>query len=243
MNYEQYRSAIDRRISNRRFTGVSPDENQIEKLKELVSVYNEESGLSMQLIIGDTAPFDGKQASGMFQGSAGYLAFVGKTNDPDRMEKEGYYGEKFVLEAVSMGLGTCWVASSFDKEKSKATLEADQTLDLAVVFGMAEKKLSIKEKMIRTVLGRNARTIEDIAPDMKNAPEWFKKGAECAMKAPSTKNTRPFVFTHEGGKTTAHTVGNHERVMVDLGIAKLHFEVGARSGKWDLGDGAQYNNL
>lgn len=29
--------------------------------------------------------------------------------------------------------------------------------------------------------------------------------------------------------------------MVDLGIAKLHFEIGAGGGRWDWGDGAEFH--
>ena len=241
MNYEQYRQAIEQRISNRRFTGAALPEEKLNKLRELVDAYNAESGLSLQLVLGDTAPFDGKQASGMFQGSAGYLAMIGKADDSDRMEKEGYYGEKFVLEATSMDIGTCWVASSFGRDASRAEIADGEVLDLAIVFGTAEKKLSMKEKMIRRVLGKNARKAEDIAPNSGAAPDWFRNGVDAAMKAPSTKNTRPFTFTFENGEASAHTVGDHERVMVDLGIAKLHFEVGAGSGKWALGDNVTYS--
>ncbi len=241
MDYEKYRQAINLRMSCRKFTGSPITEADLDKLRALVCAYNEESGLSMQLIIGDPAPFDAKQAMGLFQGSAGYLALIGKTNDPNRMEKEGYFGERFVLEATSMGLGTCWVASSFDKDKSKAAARDDETFDIAIVFGKGEQKLSIREKIVRTYLGTNHRTQEDIAPDAQFAPDWFKNGIEAVMKAPSTKNTKPFSFSFENGTATAKTVGNHERVKVDLGIAKLHFEVGAGGGRWELGDGARYD--
>lgn len=240
MDHERYKQAIAQRVSVRRFTGGTIAEDKLAKLRGLVDTYNEESGLSMRLVTGDNAPFEGKQASGLFQGSAGYLALIGKTDDPQRMEKEGYYGELFVLEATSMGIGTCWVASSFGKDKSSAVPKEGETLDLAIVFGIAEKKLSFKEKMVRRVIGRNAKTIGDVAPDAEAAPEWFRAGADAVMKAPSTKNTRPFLFTFENDEARAKTVGNHERVMVDLGIAKLHFEIGAGGGKWDMGDNALF---
>ena len=240
MDYEKYRQAIGQRVSTRRFAGGAVAESELDKLRGLVGAYNEESGLSMQLVVGDTAPFEGKQASGMFQGSSGYLALIGKASDAHRMEKEGYFGERFVLEATSMGIGTCWVASSFGREKSAASVGEGEILDLAIVFGIAEKKLSLKEKMIRKVLGKNARTIADVAPDAEVSPEWFKAGVYAVMKAPSTKNSMPFLFAFNNGAAVAKAVGDHERVMVDLGIAKLHFEIGAGNGKWEQGDNALF---
>lgn len=53
MNYEKYRDAIEKRVSNRRFTGASIPEDKLVKLKELVGVYNKESGLNMQIVTGD----------------------------------------------------------------------------------------------------------------------------------------------------------------------------------------------
>lgn len=80
----------------------------------------------------------------------------------------------------------------------------------------------------------------ELAPNYDTAPEWFRAGVDAAMKAPSTKNTMPFAFSYEGGDAYAHATTDHERVMVDLGIAKLHFEVGAGSGKWKIGDKSKY---
>ena len=51
-----------------------------------------------------------------------------------------------------------------------------------------------------------------------------------------------FIYTYGAGfgEAYAHATTDHERVMVDLGIAKLHFEVGAGSGKWKIGDKSKY---
>ena len=73
------------------------------------------------------------------------------------------------------------------------------------------------------------------------APDWFLRGMDAVAMAPSARNLTPFVFRWQGGKATAHTTRQAERVMVDLGIAKLHFELGAGGGRWDWGDGAAFH--
>ena len=38
----------------------------------------------------------------------------------------------------------------------------------------------------------------------------------------------------------AQVTGEHEFSMVDLGIAKYHFELGAHGGQWTWGDGGVF---
>lgn len=61
------------------------------------------------------------------------------------------------------------------------------------------------------------------------------------QKAPSAVNRQPVVFTYKGGIVTAlveNTVG--DGFALDLGIAKLHFELGAGGGTWAFGNGAEF---
>ncbi len=59
--------------------------------------------------------FDSKMAHyGNFSGVNNYLALIGK-KDKDLEEKCGYYGEKIVLYAQTLGLNTCWVALTYKK--------------------------------------------------------------------------------------------------------------------------------
>ena len=58
------------------------------------------------------------------------------------------------------------------------------------------------------------------------APEWFKKAMESVMLAPTAVNQQKFVFYLDGNEVEAKTLlGFYAKI--DLGIAKLHFEIGA----------------
>lgn len=71
----------------------------------IVERYNRMSGLSIQLITQNGAAFEGRKSRGMFVGVQNYFAIVRAESD-FRMEKEGYYGEKLVLEATLRSIGT-----------------------------------------------------------------------------------------------------------------------------------------
>ncbi len=65
----------------------------------------------------------------------------------------------------------------------------------------------------------------DLRPD---TPEWFKNGMEAAMLAPTAVNQQKFYFTEKDGEVHCRAkLGFYNKV--DLGIVKLHFEIG--SGK------------
>ena len=71
-------------------------------------------------------------------------------------------------------------------------------------------------------------------------PEWFKQGMDSVYLAPTARNLRPFVFKYKDGQVTASITLPTETAIIDLGIAKLHFELGARVGSWDYGNGSHY---
>jgi nitroreductase len=177
----------------------------------------------------------------MFSGEQNNLALVGKSTDKKRMEKEGYFGEKLVLEATEMGLSTCWVGPNYDKASCACDVGNDETLDCVIAIGYAEEKHSLRERFMESVTHRKSKAIEQLmACDVPSPPAWFTEGMEAVQKAPSARNLQPVLFSYQNGVVAAGVQGNAERIMIDLGIAKLHFEIGASAGRWNWGDGATY---
>lgn len=239
-----YLKAIDKRCSRRKYINKEIPEELVTKLKASIENYNAESGLNMQLIIDDGKAFGGLNPTyGIFTGVENYIALIGKKGDNDRMEKEGYFGEKLVLEATDMGLSTCWIGTSYRRDKCTCAVATDETLDLVIAIGYSEEKKSFKENMMDNMMHKNSKRFDDIVICRETPPAWFKSGMDSVIKAPTARNLMPFVFTYEDGKVMISTKGDAERVMVDIGIAKLHFELGAECGKWPLGDHVYFEKL
>jgi hypothetical protein len=196
----------------------------------------------MKLVIGSGGElFDGfKKSYGMFVGVKNYIALIGRADDPDRMEKEGYFGERLILEATDMGLSTCWVGTNYDKNAAGALQGSGEVLDLVIAIGYTEEKHSLKERFMENNMKKSGKDRGSLCEITGEAPDWFLRGMDAVERAPSARNRMPFLFRWQDGRVTAHTTQQTERVMVDLGIAKLHFEIGADGGRWDLGDGAAY---
>ena len=64
--------------------------------------------------------------------------------------------------------------------------------------------------------------------DYANAPDWFKRGVEASMLAPSALGKQPFRFTLlADGRTVRAEALEGVQPEIGLGIAKLHFELAA----------------
>ena len=131
-------------------------------------------------------------------------------------EKCGYYGELIVLEAQRMGLNTCWVKSTYKKIPDAFTVNAGEKLVVVISIGYGENQ------------GHEHRSKE--AKEIGKAdviwPEWFEKGIDAVLKAPTAVNQQKFIFTLDGNKVHAKAfIGICTKI--DLGIAKYHFEIGA----------------
>ena len=69
------------------------------------------------------------------------------------------------------------------------------------------------------------RPVKDVA-DIEGKPEWFIKGVESAMLAPTGMNAQKFRLDCDG-EMVSLTGGKSVLKQIDLGIVKYHFECGA----------------
>ena len=184
-------------------------------LEDKIAELNGRSGLHIQLITHEPKAFDSPMAHyGKFSGVTDYIAMIGKKDD-ELEEKCGYYGEKLVLFAQQLGLNTCWVAVSYKKIKTAYMLGAGEKLCIVIAIGYG-KTQGVPHK---------SKAPSEVA-DMGDVPEWFKKGVEAALLAPTAVNQQKFFFSLDNGRVSARA-GRGFYSKRDLGIAKCHFELGA----------------
>ena len=127
MKIEEYLFAMKKRCSRRKYIDRPIDLKYVKELEDSIALYNRESGLNMKLIIGNGGKlFDGfRKSYGLFVGVQNYIAMIGSKTLLNRMEKVGRFGEKLILEATAMGLSTCWVGTSYDKNAAKELCEGN----------------------------------------------------------------------------------------------------------------------
>lgn len=228
--------AIEQRISRRSYLNIPIDSDKLQLLKEAIQSYNHDSGLSLQLIEDGGKTFQGfRKSYGLFHGVRSFIALVGKTSDPDLMEKAGYYGELLVLEATALGLGTCFVGASYDKKNCPCKVEKDESLVCVITIGPVEASQSWKERVIYRMVHIGSGKQDKTYSSNEETPSWFVQGIKAAQLAPSTVNRHPARFSYHSGIATAYVEDTGGSNLIDLGIAKANFELAA-GGHFELGN-------
>ncbi len=238
--------AIEIRCSRRKYLDKKIEPAALKKLKMLIEGYNSESGLNIKLIVDEPEAFNGfKKTYGLLVGVTNYFCMISNKTIENCNEKLGYYGELLVLHATAENLGTCWVGGSYDKNLCPVTLSDNEKINCVISVGYCEKNKNIREKFIYGVTHRKSKTASQMYESDIKAPDWFLRGMDAVVKAPSAVNRQGVKFRFQKGKVTAE-VDNIEdsSKAVDLGIAKLHFEIGAKAagvnGKWTFGNKAEF---
>ncbi len=217
--------AIRARHSVRAYTDEPVSQANIDELRRLADKLNRESGLKMQVVAGDTKAFSGFMAHyGKFRNVTNYIALVGSKWSSTVDEKVGYYGERLVLRATQLGLGTCWVGLTYSRNRDVVKVEQNERLVCVIAFGhIAESGRAHKTKTRAQVMSAT------------DAPQWFIDGVDAALLAPTALNQQKFKFKLlDNGKVKA-SAGLGFFSKVDLGIVKCHFEIGAgvKNFDWD----------
>ena len=211
--------AIKARHSVRKYTGQPIEADKVSALRAELEKANAESGLNIQLVLEEPKSFSsGIWKYGQFSGVKNYFVMAGPKGK-DAEEKIGYYGEKMVILAQMLGLATCWVGLTYKKIPGTYTLRTGDVVHCVIALGYGENE------GVQHPLKDAGRFYESDGP----APEWFLKGLEMALLAPTAVNQQKFKFIlHGGGKVEARPLPSiYGYTMIDLGIVKYHFEVGA----------------
>ncbi|MCL2281091.1 MAG: nitroreductase, partial [Dehalococcoidia bacterium] len=118
----------------------------------------------------------------------------------------------------------------------------DKSVICTITVGNVSTELGIKEKFIRSVTHRKTKNIEQMYSSSDVVPAWFLSGMKSVQLAPSAVNRQPVMFSYAQAGTVTASVKNitDDGFALDLGIAKLHFELGADGGTWDFGNGARF---
>ena len=208
--------AVRKRHSVRQYTDKPIEPDILNAIQAEMDACNKEGGLHMQLVTNEPKAFDSYMAHyGKFSGVTNYIALVGKKDDMLE-ERCGYYGERLVLKAQSLGLNTCWVAMTYKKIPGAFLVRKGEKLTVVISLGYgAVQGVAHKSKSVDAVSNVSA-----------NTPDWFQEGVKCALLAPTAMNQQKFTFTCTDGKVTAKA-GKGFYTKIDLGIVKYHFEIGA----------------
>lgn len=209
--------AVRARHSVRKFADAPLPEAAKTALEAEIAAVNAESGLHIQLCCDRPEAFATLlNRYGWFRNVRHYLALVGPEGE-GLEEACGYFGERLVLFAQTLGLGTCWVGGTFSRKKTAYEAAPGEKLALVIAVGLPED------------LGKphKAKTYAAVTKNAESAPDWFRHGVELALLAPTAVNQQKYRLEFIAPHTVRATAAASAFAKVDLGIVKYHFEIGA----------------
>ena len=206
--------AINARHSVRAYKETPIADGIRRQLNDCAEECSRESGLHIFIRYDDPNGFDSRLAHyGSFRNVRNYIVLAGK-KDSDFEYRCGYFGEKLVLFAQQLGLNTCWAALTFNKKKVRELIPDGETLCMVIALGYGETQGK----------ARRSKVPEDVT-ESGTDEDWFVKGIDAALKAPTAVNQQKFAFSIRDGEPFIRVKGIGSCTKVDLGIAACHFEL------------------
>ena len=217
--------AIKARHSVRKYSEKPIETAKVATLCAESEICNANSGLNIQLVLDEPKAFStGMWKYGQFSGVKNYFVMAGPKGK-EAEEKIGYFGEKLVLVAQTLGLNTCWVGLTYKKIPGTYTLRDGDIVHCVIALGYG-KTPGVQHPL---------KPMEQFYDSEGLPPKWFMAGMEAALLAPTAVNQQKFKFVlHDGNKVEAKTLFSMAGYTnIDLGIVKYHFEVGAGQDNYE----------
>lgn len=242
--------ALTVRISVRSYEKKPVPSEVAAELQALIDECNAAGGLHFQLVdLNASKKSAVKLAPAMFSGEVYTCALLVGSEGEIGGETVGYYSEKLILRAVALGLGTCWVAGTYDRKSVSPAIGEGEKLWGVVPMGYAVGKTPVLQRAIRSrIRARDRKTEEFVESEFPypSLPVWVRAGAEAVKAGPSAVNQQPVNIVYKGGLVTMRLWKEKKNEMMynDLGIAKYQFQVAAEHvgvrGFWNFGDGGEF---
>lgn len=204
---------IKKRHSVRQYIAKAIETEKRAILEECAKECTEESGVHFQIIYGEPDCMNSLMSKLMrFKNCTNYIVISGPKEDPELEIKAGYYGEKLVLKACEIGLGSCWIGLTHGKIDVEIPEGDKYVIMIALGYGANDG------------FQHKSKTLDKVSNVTENLPEWYAKGMESALLAPTAVNMQKFFFELKGEEVTL-TYPKGSYTGVDAGIVKYHFEV------------------
>lgn len=235
---------LKERHSDRAYSDKALSDIICNKLNAFATYVNtHESGIRFVPIYGDDSPFCGVGRSyGMFKGVRNYLVVMIDSTFEHALERAGYYAEQFAIEALKLGLGSCFVGGTFSREHVNTQVEVYEKIPFVIPFGYPDvSNTSFMSKLTYKLVHRKTRQLRDFFDgtdaeftSCKDIFPWLDTALEAVACAPSALNSQPvrlkvaeFMIKTPAGVVQSKpqmevcTI-NADKYAAELGIAKFN---------------------
>ena len=246
MKFDNLEEIIRTRKSIRIYENKPLNANDKEKIKTYIEqVINEDNSFNNKIKI---YFLEGKKDTdteklgtyGVIKGTNTFLGVTVK-NSEYAMETVGYVFEKLVLLLTKMGIGTCWLAGTFNKDnfKNAMNISDDEIFPIVCPIGYPSDKSSLVNKLFRKASNSdNRKPFNELffsnnfeTPLTKDEASKYEFPLEMLRLAPSAANRQPwrvlkkdnnFHFYKEINPKSKYS---YDLQKLDVGIGFCHFHL------------------
>jgi len=253
---------IKRRVSVRTYSGQAIETEKKQKMLDLLNSENKGPfGNTVRFAMIDLTEVEKNEVKslgtyGFISGAKLYIVSAVK-GSPGDMEDLGYCFEKVVLEATSLGLGTCWLGGTFNRASfaRRISVSDDEVVPAISPLGYALDRRAVRERLLRSFAGSDQRKRwgqlffdgDMNTPLSRDSAGDYASALDCVRLAPSASNRQPWRIVKQSAPSAFHfhlkrTMGYgklNARIdlqRVDMGIAMCHFGLAVRElrlgGRW-----------
>lgn len=191
---------------------------------------------------------------GFIRGATNFIVGITKDLSKEVTVSFGQAFEEIILDATAEGLGTCWMAGSYNMKDFKKNIEIDDDEQIVIVspIGYDSGERKMKDRFLALVTGNhkrkpwNQRYFQNdwSTPLDKGIVENYETPLEMVRLAPSTNNGQPWRIVlcdnrfhfYLCNQLTTKAFRGFCTGYNDVGIAMTHFKRAADelglSGKW-----------
>jgi hypothetical protein len=203
------------------------------------------SSFQLDLLFNTSFKTEGKVGTyGIINNPQGYI--IGRcSNERRRLFEFGFVFEGLILFLTSMGIGTCWLAGTFNRKKLNlpSPLAEGEIIPAITPFGYATESRKLKEKLQRKVIKSDQRKpnehlffFDSFSTPLTDQTDLFQKALHNVRIGPSAMNKQPWRLLVSKDLSKVHFYSTREEAhsksfacppeLLDLGIAYRHFKEG-----------------
>lgn len=250
-----FRDIIMRRTSVRTFSGDGITPAQAEALRRACKEAEAPFGgiVFMALLhFGDGGELR-PGTYGVIRGARDFLVLATDGSDPALLSG-GFAMERIVLEAESMGLGSCWIGATFSgtpfaAAAARAGMPDGMRIAAVLPVGVAAGRRHLLERIMRAGIRESSRKPYGrlffrgrFDHPLAEGEGPYAQALEAVRRAPSAVNGQPWrVLVDADGRRVRFFMARRSRyIMLDMGIALCHFALTAAPGRFVREAGAPH---
>jgi len=246
---ENWYPAIGVRRSRRAYSSEKPSQKILERINSVCFDFRPFPEARAEFILEPGKDFfRGIVGSyGRIENAPVCVAFIGDMNSARVQEAVGFTGEGIILEATTLGLGSCWVGGFFRPGaiRERISIQESERVLAVTPLGIAPDMFTFQEKLMAGFGHMHRRKPLKNMVDHVPTKKWQRIALEAARLAPSAVNRQPWRFSLTEQAIAIGLDAGHDSYKIarrlDCGIAMLHLELGARhagiKGNWSFPPG------